>query len=53
VSDVVTDTHSLIWYLEDESRLGPEADRTFEVCDCLPLMTRDHKIQQAGVPIIW
>jgi len=133
VSDVVTDTHSLIWYLEDDSSLGPEADRTFEACDrgelliylpticlveilylqekgripvdlktrldvelrsratglvladltagvveamtrvpricvpdmpdriiaatalhlSLPLMTRDRKIQQAGVPIIW
>jgi uncharacterized repeat protein (TIGR01451 family) len=31
--DVVADTHSLIWYLEDDPRLGPEADRTFEACD--------------------
>lgn len=31
--DAVADTHSLIWYLEDDPRLGPEADRTFEACD--------------------
>jgi len=31
--DCVTDTHSLIWYLEDDPRLGPEANHTFEACD--------------------
>ena len=31
--DVVTDTHALIWYLEDSSRLGPEARGAFEACD--------------------
>ena len=31
--DVVTDTHALIWYLEDSPRLGPEARNAFEACD--------------------
>ncbi len=30
---VVTDTHSLIWYLEDDPRLGPVANQTFDACD--------------------
>jgi PIN domain nuclease of toxin-antitoxin system len=29
----VTDTHGLIWYLEDDPRLGPEARANFEACD--------------------
>jgi len=33
MSDYVTDTHSLIWYLEDSPRLGREARRCFEACD--------------------
>ncbi len=33
MSDVVTDTHGLIWYLEDSPRLGPEARRAFDACD--------------------
>ncbi len=31
--DVVTDTHGLIWYLEDNPRLGPAADQAFDACD--------------------
>jgi PIN domain nuclease of toxin-antitoxin system len=31
--DVVTDTHGLIWYLEDSLRLGPAARRAFDACD--------------------
>lgn len=31
--DYVTDTHSLIWYLEDDPRLGPDANQAFEACD--------------------
>jgi PIN domain nuclease of toxin-antitoxin system len=33
VSDVVTDTHGLIWYLEDSPRLGRAARDTFDACD--------------------
>lgn len=33
MADVVTDTHALIWYLEDSPRLGPEAKDAFEACD--------------------
>jgi PIN domain nuclease of toxin-antitoxin system len=31
--DVVTDTHGLIWYLEDSPRLGPDARAAFDACD--------------------
>jgi PIN domain nuclease of toxin-antitoxin system len=31
--DVVTDTHGLIWYLEDSPRLGPAARKAFDACD--------------------
>lgn len=31
--DVVTDTHALIWYLEDSPRLGSDAGSAFEACD--------------------
>jgi PIN domain nuclease of toxin-antitoxin system len=31
--DVVTDTHGLIWYLEDSPLLGPEAREAFHACD--------------------
>jgi PIN domain nuclease of toxin-antitoxin system len=31
--DVVTDTHGLIWYLEDSPRLGPSAKKAFGACD--------------------
>jgi len=31
--DVVTDTHGLIWYLEDSPRLGPVARDVFDTCD--------------------
>jgi hypothetical protein len=30
MSDYVTDTHALFWYLADDSRLGDEANRAFE-----------------------
>jgi PIN domain nuclease of toxin-antitoxin system len=33
MSDYVTDTHSLIWYLEDSPRLGQAARECFEACD--------------------
>ena len=33
MSDYVTDTHSLIWYLEDSPCLGPTARECFEACD--------------------
>ena len=29
----VTDTHGLIWYLEDNPRLGVEAKAAFDACD--------------------
>lgn len=31
--DFVTDTHGLIWYLEDSPRLGPAAGAAFDACD--------------------
>jgi PIN domain nuclease of toxin-antitoxin system len=31
--DAVTDTHGLIWYLEDSSRLGSDARAAFDACD--------------------
>ena len=31
--DVVTDTHGLIWYLEDSPRLGAAARDAFDACD--------------------
>jgi PIN domain nuclease of toxin-antitoxin system len=31
--DVVTDTHGLIWYLEDSPLLGPGAREAFHACD--------------------
>jgi PIN domain nuclease of toxin-antitoxin system len=33
MADVVTDTHGLIWYLEDSPRLGPAAREAFDRCD--------------------
>jgi len=33
MSDYVTDTHGLIWYLEDSPRLGVEAKAAFDACD--------------------
>ncbi len=33
MQDYVTDTHSLIWYLLDDPRLGPVARGCFEACD--------------------
>jgi PIN domain nuclease of toxin-antitoxin system len=33
MSDAVTDTHALIWYLEDSPRLGATANRVFDECD--------------------
>jgi PIN domain nuclease of toxin-antitoxin system len=33
MSDAVTDTHGLIWYLENSPRLGPAASKTFDACD--------------------
>jgi len=33
VPDAVTDTHGLIWYLEDSPRLGPAAREVFDACD--------------------
>ncbi len=31
--DLVTDTHSLIWYLEDSPHLGSKANQAFDACD--------------------
>lgn|SRR5215210_3263321 len=31
--DAVTDTHALIWYLEDDPRLGPDAGLLYDACD--------------------
>lgn len=31
--DFVTDTHALIWYLEDSPRLGPGARECFNACE--------------------
>ena len=28
--DIVTDTHALIWYLEDHPRLSPKANNVFD-----------------------
>jgi PIN domain nuclease of toxin-antitoxin system len=33
MSDVVTDTHALIWYLEDSPRLSRAANKAFKQCD--------------------
>lgn len=33
MTNFVTDTHALIWYLEDSDRLGHEADAAFDSCD--------------------
>ena len=33
MSDAVTDTHGLIWYLENSPNLGPAANKTFDACD--------------------
>ncbi|AFY54537.1 hypothetical protein Riv7116_1999 [Rivularia sp. PCC 7116] len=33
MSDVVTDTYALIWYLEDNSRLSTVANEIFNKCD--------------------
>lgn len=33
MSDVVTDTHALIWYLEDSPRLSASASQVFDRCD--------------------
>jgi PIN domain nuclease of toxin-antitoxin system len=32
-TDYVTDTHGLIWYLEDSPLLGVEARTAFDACD--------------------
>lgn len=33
MADAVTDTHGLIWYLEDSPRLSPAAREAFDACD--------------------
>ena len=33
MTDYVTDTHALIWYLENSPRLGSKARAAFEACD--------------------
>ncbi len=33
MSDLVTDTHALIWYLEDSPNLSAAANQAFEQCD--------------------
>jgi PIN domain nuclease of toxin-antitoxin system len=32
-TDFVTDTHGLVWYLEDSPHLGPQAQAAFDACD--------------------
>lgn len=32
-TDFVTDTHGLIWYLEDSPLLGAQAQQAFDACD--------------------
>jgi len=33
MNDAVTDTHGLIWYLENSPRLGEKAGELFDACD--------------------
>lgn len=33
MTNAVTDTHGLIWYLENSPRLGIEAGKLFGACD--------------------
>ncbi len=33
MANAVTDTHGLIWYLEDDPRLGADASAAFDACD--------------------
>jgi len=33
MSDLVTDTHALIWYLEDSQNLSVAANKAFDKCD--------------------
>lgn len=33
MTNAVADTHSLIWYLEDDPRLSPAAREAFDDCD--------------------
>jgi len=33
MNDAVTDTHALIWYLEDSPKLSTLANQTFDRCD--------------------
>lgn len=33
MTDCVTDTHALIWYLTNSPRLGSEARAAFDACD--------------------
>jgi PIN domain nuclease of toxin-antitoxin system len=33
VPDATTDTHGLIWYLQNDPRLGPNATQIFDECD--------------------
>ena len=33
MQDYVTDTHGLIWYLEDSPRLSEQAGKCFDMCD--------------------
>ncbi len=33
MANAVTDTHALIWYLQDDPRLGPDAASYYDACD--------------------
>ncbi|MEZ4661210.1 MAG: type II toxin-antitoxin system VapC family toxin [Caldilineaceae bacterium] len=33
MADYVTDTHALVWYLEDDKRLGPLAIQAYDACE--------------------
>ena len=45
MTDVVTDTYALIWYLEDSPRLSASASQVFDRCD--------HRMPLTGIPLIW
>ncbi len=57
MNDAVTDTHGLIWYLENSPQVVPELpDRIIAATALylgLPLISRDRAIQQASIEVVW
>lgn len=65
MADYVTDAHALVWYLEDDARLGPQARQAFDACDrgealifvpaiCLvELVYLQEKGRLSAVPTLW